>query len=60
MRKLSIFVAAFALATLTFWGTMLTDPPQTNAGVVQDGAILSPLELMIRSNLPVAEAADAI
>lgn len=30
-RRLTLFVAAFALATGAFWVTMLTDPPTTDA-----------------------------
>ena len=33
MYKLSVFAAAFVLATAAFWATMLTDPPKTEAGI---------------------------
>lgn len=33
MRKLSLFAAAFAMATGAFWTTILTDPPMSEASV---------------------------
>ena len=33
MRKIYLFGAAFGLATVLFWGTMLTSPPTTEAAL---------------------------
>ena len=55
MHKLTLFGAAFLLATLAFWGTMLTAPPRIVAG--EPAAGFDPTALT-SSNLPTAEEAD--
>ena len=55
MRKLTLLAAAFLLATLAFWATMLTDPPRTIAG--EPGAGFNPMTLT-SSDLSTAEGAD--
>jgi hypothetical protein len=58
MRKLSLFVAAFIVATSAFWVIMLTDPPKTEAAG-QSGAVFSVDDIAIPKDLPTAEPADA-
>ena len=58
MRKLSLFVAAFIVATGAFWAIMLTNPPKTEAAG-QSGGIFSIDDIAIPKNLPTAEPADA-
>ncbi|ACA15285.1 hypothetical protein M446_0726 [Methylobacterium sp. 4-46] len=49
MRKIGLFVAAFALATVAFWATMLTDPPRTQAKMP---AGIDTTEITLRTPLP--------
>lgn len=57
MRAVTIFTAAFAVATIAFWGVMLTNPPRSQA--VEIGS-LDPLAMMRSSDLSAAAAYDAI
>jgi hypothetical protein len=60
MRKLAIFAAAFTVATLAFWGTMLTNPPVTRAEETGTAAALDPLAMMRRMSPPAGGAWDAL
>ena len=56
-RRLSLFAAAFAVATGAFWATMLTSPPVTEAA--NPGFSLLELHRNAPLSLPLMEA-DAI
>ena len=63
MRKPAIFTAAFLVATLAFWGTMLTNPPVTQAeesGEARTAASVDPLAMMQTANPPEGTPCDAI
>jgi hypothetical protein len=42
MRKITLFTAAFAVASAAFWGTMLTNPPRTHAVEAAPPATVDP------------------
>lgn len=56
MRKLGLFAAAFALATGTFWATMLTKPPKSEAAVQ---IRIDTRELTLKAHLEVGQPYDA-
>lgn len=57
MRAITVFTTAFAVATVAFWGVMLTNPPRSQA--IEVGS-LDPLAMMRSSDLPATAAYDAI
>lgn len=58
MRKLSLFIAAFIVATGAFWATMLTTPPTTEAAVQPTGGGINVYDMMNGTSLPSADPAD--
>lgn len=59
MRKLALFAAAFVVASLAFWGTMLTAPPRTQAVEADRGLTLDPLAMMRHGRAEPEAAYDA-
>ena len=56
MRKFSLFATAFVLAAGTFWATMFTSPPKSEAAVQ---ASINTRELTLRATPPMGEQYDA-